>query len=69
MNENYNILVVSFSAKTRVVEVKQRNEGIKEDLFLSSPISQGCHINTMKMRKEKLEGREGRNKILARQKV
>lgn len=56
-NENSNTLMASFSDKTRVVEVKQRNEGIKESLFLFSPNPQGCHSNIMKMREEKLENK------------
>lgn len=34
--KNGNILKASFTVKTRVVEVKHRNERIKEGLFLSS---------------------------------
>ena len=62
MNENDNTLMASFSVKTRVVVVKQRNERIKEHLFLFSLTPQGCHSNIMKMREERLEGKERREK-------
>lgn len=62
MNENDNTLMASSSVETRVVEVKQRNERMKEGLFLSSFSPQGCHSSRMKMQEEKLKAKERRVK-------